>query len=49
MGTKIFFTGLAILLALPILLRVLNVHLDNVDVVGAIVAIIGIVVIWLNR
>jgi len=49
MGTKIFFLGFAILLALPVLLTFLKVDVKNVDVVGAIVVIIGIILIWLDR
>lgn len=49
MGTKIFFTGLAIMLALPILLKFFKIDIENVDVVGAAVAVIGAVVVWFNK
>jgi len=47
MGTKIFFTGLFLALIFPIL----GVDLFGlpVEVLGAVVALLGIVLIWLDK
>ncbi|KKW10824.1 MAG: hypothetical protein UY48_C0029G0011 [Candidatus Gottesmanbacteria bacterium GW2011_GWB1_49_7] len=44
MGTKLFFTGIAIALLLP---PVINI--PAASVVGAVLGFIGIVLIWLDK
>lgn len=51
MGTKLLWTGLTAYLALPSFLTTLGVqhNTNGVQLVGAVIMVIGAVVLWLNK